>query len=68
MCLLQKSLLHTSYLGIVDNTSHEDKLPIVQPAESQFYVFTSLNIPALLSKSEAFCQADEALRSIIKLR
>lgn len=53
-----------------DNFLHEDKLAIVHPAESQFYVFTSPSIPAALSKSEGLLsarktQADGALWSII---
>lgn len=35
-----------------DNILHEDKLVIVQPAASQFYVFACPNIPARLPKSE----------------
>lgn len=62
-----------SCLEIVDNILREDKLPIVQPAASQFYVFTSPSIPTSLAKSEGLLsarkiQADEPLWSIITLK
>lgn len=62
-----------SCLEIVDNILREDKLPIVQLAASQFYVFTSPSIPTSLAKSEGLLsarkiQADEPLWSIITLK
>lgn len=43
-----------SCLETADNILHDDKLPIVQPVASQFYVFTSPSIPASLSETEGF--------------
>lgn len=49
-------------LEIVDNILHEDKLPIVQPVATQFYVFTSSSIPAFLSKGVVVRQKNTGRR------
>lgn len=40
-----------------DNILHEDKLVIVQPAASQFWIFACPNIPARLAKSGCLVSA-----------